>query len=77
MALVTLCTHLNLKTGLLKEIFAWLEEEFTNKEDKYLVIVCHGDSVLHSSLRLYTHIFPTELPDGRFQAARPIFFAPG
>lgn len=76
-ALRTLSSHLSTRVNnyhLFQEIMQWLDDTFTLKQDKYIFVNCHNDSVHHHSLRLCTHIFPTELPDGTFEAARPIFF---
>jgi hypothetical protein len=53
----------------------WLEETFTESTDKYICINLHGESKLHHSLKVSTQILPKKLPNGKIEAAKPIFFS--
>lgn len=70
-----LSLHLTNKRNFFNDIMIWLEETFVRKQDKYIFVNCHGDSILHHSFKFSTHIFPVELPNEKFQDAKPIFFS--
>jgi hypothetical protein len=58
-----------------------LEKSRVDTKNIYLFVNCHGDSMVHSSFRFSTQIFPTQErkptdtePGSEIIPAKPIFF---